>query len=141
MKTRTLLLLSLACGAAIMLAGAVFFVQLSGQDAVEPAIELGTSAEAGDMTLVVESAIERDGTLVVAVRIGGVDDPDGADGFRLIASGRAVAPSEPGTGDPCGVTTAAVEACTIEFDVSAADGTSRVLFYERGDTTLRWVLA
>jgi hypothetical protein len=141
MKTRTLLLLSLACGAAIMLAGAVFLVQLSGQDDVEPAVELGATAIAGDMTVVVESATERAGRLVVAVRIGGVDDADGADGFRLIASGRAVGASEPGTGDRCGATSSDVEPCTVEFDVSAADGTSRVLFYERGDTTLRWVLA
>ena len=141
MKTRTLLLLSLACGAAIMLAGAVFLVQLSSQDDVEPAIELGASAVAGDMTVVIESATERAGLLVVSVRIGGVDDIDGADGFRLIASGRAVSPSDPGTDDGCGSTVSTVEPCTVEFDVSAADGTSRVLFYERGDTTLRWVLA
>lgn len=141
MKTRTLLLLSLACGAAIMLAGAVFLVQLSGQEDVAPAIELGATAQAGDMTVVVESAAERAGTLVVSVRIGGVTDPDGADGFRLIASGRAVSQSDPGSGDRCGATSSGVEPCSVEFDVSAADGTSRVLFYERGDTTLRWVLA
>ena len=29
---------------------------------------------------------------------------------------------------------------TVELDVSGADGTSRVLFYERGDDRARWVL-
>ena len=51
MKTRTLLLLALACGVAIMLAGAVFLVQLSGQDDVEPPVALGDAVTAGDMTV------------------------------------------------------------------------------------------
>jgi hypothetical protein len=28
----------------------------------------------------------------------------------------------------------------VHFDVSSADGSSRVLFYERGDQQARWVL-
>jgi hypothetical protein len=141
MKTRTLMLLALACGVAIMLAGAVFLVQLSGQEEPAPAIELGRAASAGDMTVVVDDAVERDGTLVVSVRIGGVDDPDGAGGFRLIASGRAVGAEPPFDDAACVATTVAEQACELRFDVSDADGTSRVLFFDRADTTLRWVLA
>jgi hypothetical protein len=144
MKTRTLLLLALACGVAIMLAGAVFLVQLSGQDEVEPPVALGDVATAGDMNVVVDGADESAGFLDVTVRIGGVADDDGAGGFRLIASGRAV---EPVTGDDpdgadglCGPTTVAEQTCVVRFDVSGADGTSRVLFYERGEDGVRWVL-
>jgi hypothetical protein len=140
MKTRTLLLLALACGVAIMLAGAVFLVQLSGQDDVEPPIALGDSATAGDMTVVVDGADESAGFLDVAVRIGGVADDDGAGGFRLIASGRAVEPVTDGVDGGCGPTTVAEQTCIVRFDVSAADGTSRVLFYERGEDGVRWVL-
>ena len=100
MKTRTLLLLALACGLAIMLAGAVFLVQLSGQADVEPPVPLGEIATAGDMTIVVDGADEAGGFLDVSVRIGGVDDDDGAAGFRLIASGRAVEP-EAGASRAC----------------------------------------
>ena len=139
MKTRTLLLLALACGVAIMLAGAVLLFQLTTRDDVEPAVAVGVEASAGDMTIMVDRADETAGTLAVTVRIGGVDDPDGSAGFRLIASGRAV---EPVDGDgACGATTVEPVVCTVRFDVSGADGTSRVLFYQRGESSVRWVLS
>jgi hypothetical protein len=139
MKTRTLLLLALACGVAIMLSGAVLLFQLSAQDEPDPATELGVEATAGDMTIVVAESAESAGTLRVTVRIGGVDDPDGAAGFRLIAAGRPIAP-EAGDGT-CAATTVAAGTCELRFDVAAADGASRVLFYDRGDDSVRWVLA
>lgn len=139
MKTRTLLLLALGCGLMIMVAGAVFLFQLAGQDDVEPATPIGDSVEVGDMTVAVVGDTENEGTLDVEVTIGGVDDPDGLDGFRLIASGRAVSPTTPGGG--CVATTVEVRACTVRFDVSGADGSSRVLFYDRGDDGARWVLS
>jgi hypothetical protein len=138
-KTRTLLLLALACGVAIMLAGAVLLFQLSTRDDVEPPVAIGNEAVVGDMLVVVEGASESAGTIEVTVRIGGVDDSDGAAGFRLIASGRAVEPIV--GGDVCTATTVDVATCTVRFDVSGADGSSRVLFYERGDDGVRWVLA
>jgi hypothetical protein len=139
MKTRTLLLLALACGLAIMLAGAVLLIQLSSQDDAAPPVAIGDAGVAGDMTVIVDDSTERGGVLDVVVRIGGVDDPDGADGFRLIAAGRAVAPA---AGDGlCRATTAAEQRCTVRFEIGDPEGASRVLFYERGDVTLRWVLA
>jgi hypothetical protein len=92
------------------------------------------------MTVTVLDATEADGLLAVEVRIGGVDDPDGVDGFRLIASGRAVTPL-PATGDAdCAATSVEPRSCTVRFDVNDADGSSRVLFYDRGDDGARWVL-
>ena len=44
MKTRTLLLWALACGVAIMLAGAVFLVQLVTRDELAEPVPLGTPA-------------------------------------------------------------------------------------------------
>ncbi len=93
MKTRTLLLLALACGIAIMAAGAAFLIQLSRQDDGEPPVAIGAPAVIGDMRIVVESSIEGDGVLDVTVTIGGVDDPDGTSGFHLIASGQAAQPA------------------------------------------------
>lgn len=139
MKTRTLLLLSLGCGLAIMLAGAVFLFQLATQDDVAEPISLGEPARVGDMTVVVEGADERGGVLVVDVRIGGVDDDDGGRGFRLIAAGRPIAALPADEGD-CLVTMADAVSCSVRFDVGSADGTSRVLFYERGEESARWVL-
>ena len=140
MKTRTLLLLALACGVAIMAAGAVFLVQLSRQADAAPPIPLGEATEVGDMQVVVEGSAEQNGLLEVTVLIGGVDDADGSDGFRLIASGHAAKPEDAGTDGECGATTTDVERCTVLFDVSGASGDSRVLFYERGDDRARWVL-
>jgi hypothetical protein len=141
MKTRTLLLLALACGVAIMAAGAAFLVQLSRQADAAPPVPLGESTEIGDMHVVVDGADEHDGVLDVTVTIGGVDDADGASGFRLIASGHAAVPeSATGTGR-CAATTIEQQRCTIRFDVSGARGDSRVLFYERGEDRARWVLA
>lgn len=134
-------MLALACGLVIMLAGAVFLFQLAGQDdAAEPA-PVGETIEVGDLTVVVESVDESAGLLRVAIRIGGVDDPDGAAGFRLIASGRPLAPTSIAEPDACAATTVAPTVCIVRFDVSGADGTSRVLFYERGDEQVRWVLS
>ncbi|MAT07439.1 MAG: hypothetical protein CL424_20635 [Acidimicrobiaceae bacterium] len=141
MKTRTLLLLALACGLAIMLAGAVFLFQLAGQDDVADAIPIGEPVEIGDLTVEVEAADESDGVLSVGIRVAGVDDPDGASGFRLIASGRPLAPVEDDAADACAATTVEETVCVVRFDVSTADGTSRVLFYERGEEQARWVLS
>lgn len=140
MKTRTLMLLALGCGVAIMLAGATLFIQLARQDDVVAPVPIGAEAVIGDMTVVVESVDETAGRLTVDVSIGGVDDPDGARGFRLIASARPVLPEEP-SGSDCVATSLAVQSCTVTFDVSSADGSSRVLFYERGEESVRWVLS
>lgn len=144
MKTRTLLLLSLATGLAIMLAGAVFLFQLASTDDVAEPIEIGESVEIGDMSVTVLDSTESAGALTVRVEIGGVDDPDGASGFRLIASGRPLSPrSADGAGaiaDECGASGVDARTCVVVFDTSSADGSSRVLFYDRGDESARWVL-
>lgn len=141
MKTRTLLLLALACGLAIMLAGAVFLIQLTTQDESAEPSALGEVVGVGDMRVRVDGSVETAGELDVTVTIGGVDDPDGAAGFRLIASGRASTPTVSGGREACRATTLAMVTCHLYFDVSAADGDSRVLFYDRGEERARWVLA
>jgi hypothetical protein len=143
MKTRTLLLLALGCGLLIMLAGAVFLFQLSGQDEIAPPVPIGEVAMVGDMSVTVEGVAESDGMLDVTVTLGGVDDSEGAGGFRLLASGRPIAvDAGGGTGGEadCGSTTIVSITCHVRFDVSSADGSSRILFYERGDDRARWVL-
>ncbi len=139
MKTRTLLLLALACGLAILLAGGALLVMLAGQDDPEPPVPLGVEASVGDMRVTVGAAAERaePQDLTVELELGGVDDRDGTDGFELIASGRPIKPSESST---CGVTTSEPVECTLVFDVSTADGESRVLRYQRGDDQARWDL-
>ena len=138
MKTRTLLLLALVCGTAILLAGGVMLFQLTGESDLADPTPVGEPALVGDMTVIVEDVDETTGELEVLLRIGGVDDPDGGSGFRLIASGRPVLPTA--SPELCGLTTVAEQVCSLHFDVPSADGSSRVLFYERGDEQARWVL-
>lgn len=140
MKTRTLLLLALVCGTAILLAGGLMLFQLTKTEHLADPTAIGQSVDVGDMTVIVNSAVETNGMLDVSVRIGGVDDDDGSDGFRLIASGRGVQPGGGAEGGFCGATTIAAVDCLVRFDVTAADGSSRVLFYERGDEQARWVI-
>jgi hypothetical protein len=141
MKTRTLLLLALACGVLIMAAGAVLLVQLNRQADAAPPVPVGVAAEVGDMHVVVDGAREHEGVLDVTITIGGVDDADGTSGFRLIASGDAAAPDAATAAGQCAATTIQRRQCTLRFDVAAARGDSRVLVYERGDDRARWVLA
>jgi hypothetical protein len=100
-------------------------------------VALGVESSIGDMRMTVLSAAEQPEAemLTVEVELGGVDDPDGAAGFELIASGRPIPPSDAST---CGMTTLDPRRCTLEFDVSTADGESRVLRYRRGDDQARW---
>ena len=137
MKTRNLLLLALACGLAIMLAGAVFFFQLATQDDVAPPAAIGEPVEVGDMSVTIDGAVESGGVLRVDVTIGGAVDDDPVDEFRLIASARPVALAS----STCAASDGSAQRCTIEFEVGDLDGTSRVLFYERGEEQARWVLA
>lgn len=140
MKTRTLLLLSLGCGLAIMLAGAVLLFQLTTRDdAVEP-LDVGQGSRVGDMEVTVTAVSETEGELAVVVELGGTPDDAPADDFRLIASGRPVAVSG-STCDAIEDDDTSVRACIVTFDVTGADGSSRVLFYERGDRQARWQLA
>ena len=137
MKTRNLLLLALACGLAIMLAGAVFFFQLATQDDLEPPVPIGQATRIGDMAVTVTDVEETRGVLRVTVAIGGTVDDDPADEFRLIAAARPI----PLAASTCAASGVEVQTCSIAFDVSGLDGVSRVLFYERGEEQARWVLA
>lgn len=138
MKTRNLLLLALACGLAIMLAGAVFFFQLATQDEAIPPVPVGDEARVGDMLVTVTDVDETGGTLRVTITIGGTDDDDPADEFRLIASAR---PVQLGASTCAASTSGERQTCTLTFDVGDVDGASRVLFYERGEEQARWVLS
>jgi hypothetical protein len=148
MKTRTLLLLALGCGVAILAAGTVLLLQLTGRDAAEPPTPIGVPAEVGDLGITVLEATEAGGRLAVAVEIGGVDDPAALEDLRVVASGRPAPrvsdddPAPSATGLPvCTGVTVAVTSCVVVFDVASADGSARVLVVERGDERVRWDLA
>lgn len=139
MRTRTLLLLAVGCGLAILAAGVAFLLMLAGGDEAPAPVPVGEVAHVGDVAVTVTGYDEAGGRATVALRIGGVDDPDGTDGFRLFA-GTPRAPTGRGDAD-CTAVTVADRECTLTFDLAGAPGGSRVLRYQRGDDVVHWVLA
>ena len=141
MKTRTLLLLSVGVGLMILLAGGVLLLQLANESAaVEPA-EVGEAVEVGDVDVVVLGAQEgttEGATFAVDVELGGVDDD--LSGFSLATGDRRLEPLTTDADGRCTEITVAEQRCRIEFDVSAADGSNRVLVLRRGDEQRNWVL-
>ena len=137
MKTRTLLLLSVGVGLMILLAGGVLLLQLANESAaVEPA-EIGEGVEVGDVDVVVFGAREG-ATFAIDVELGGVDDD--LSGFSLATGDRRLQPLTTDADGRCTAITVAEQRCRIEFDVSAADGSNRVLVLRRGDEQRNWVL-
>jgi hypothetical protein len=151
-RTRTLLLLAVACGVAILAAGVAQFVRLTGQDEPARPAAIGAPVEMGDLTVVVGDVLEDAGAVAVEVELSGVADPDAAAGFRLVVPGAALAPSAstapaPGTAPAAGLapactgSTVSGQRCTLWFELPADPGTARVLVLRRGDEQVRWELS
>lgn len=137
MKTRTLLLLSVGVGLMILLAGGVLLLQLANESAAVQPAEVGEAVEVGDVDVVVLGAQEG-ATFAVDVELGGVDDD--LSGFSLATGDRRLQPLTTDADGRCTEITVAEQRCRIEFDVSAADGSNRVLVLRRGDEQRNWVL-
>jgi hypothetical protein len=135
-RTRTLLLLAVACGLVILAAGVVQLLRIAGQDEPERAARIGEQVQIGDLAVTVEEFAEDGGRAVVELELGGVDDPDGTDDFRLVVPGASLAPID----DECGGSTVSPRACSLTFDLTGTEGSSRVLIYRRGDEQARWEL-
>lgn len=141
MKTRTLLLLAVACGLAILVAGSIQLLRIT--DSPSPSVlAVGESATVADLTVTVEAVDEVDDVLTVRVRLGGVDDSAAVtDGFRLVLAGQALEPNGPSGPEDCAGATVAETRCDIRFGVAEARGSARVLVVRRGDEQARWQLA
>ncbi len=148
MRTRTLLILAVFCGLAILVAGSVQLLRVSDDSGDASAdLVVGDTAAAGDLLVTVDAAVESDGVMRVEVTLSGVDDDDGLEGFRLVVPGNALAPlpsGQAGSGtvdDVCGGVTLAEQRCMLVFATTDVVGTPRVLLLRRGEDQQRWVLA
>ena len=147
MKTRTLLILAVSCGLVILIAGGIQLLRLANQDEPDPPLSLGDSAQLGDAVVSVESYEVTDQAIVVTVTLSGVDDPDGVDGFTLIAPGKAVsAEPELGTNEamdlpPCSGFTTEPVTCLLWFYAVDLEGSDRQLLFQRAAESVRWRLA
>ena len=139
MRTRTLLLLAVGCGLAILVAGVVLLLQLTNQQQ-QTLSRIGERVRVGDMDVTVTDVSERDASVLVDIEIGGVDDPDGAEAFRLVVPSGALR-ADPNAGNHCGATSVDPQPCTLAFRLGDDPGSSRVLVYQRGEDRARWDLA
>jgi hypothetical protein len=138
MKTRTLLLLAVTCGLAILVAGTVQLLRLANQDTAT-VLKVGDSATAGDARVEVAAFDEADGFAVVTVILSGVDDADGLQGFTLVGTGSVAAPT--GAGDQaCTGFTSEPLSCTLTFATSEMQTADRLLVFARADQKARWDL-
>lgn len=132
------MLLSVGVALLILLAGGVLLLQLSDETAaVEPA-GVGQSVVVGDIDVTVFRAQESSTLFSVDVEVGGVDDA--LDSFSLATGDRRLEPVTAAADGRCTEITVADQRCRIEFDVSASDGSNRVLVLRRGDDQRNWVL-
>ena len=147
MKTRTLLILAVSCGLAILIAGSLLLLRLSNEEKADPALEVGDSAQLGDAVVTVDSYEVTDDAIVVTVTLSGVDDPDGVYGFTLIAPGKAVSadPEMGTTGSEdlaaCSGFTAEPVTCLLWFATAGLEGSDRQLLFQRAAEQVRWRLA
>jgi hypothetical protein len=138
MRTRTLLLLAVTCGLAILVAGTVQLLRLAGQETA-PLLAVGDRGSAGDATVVVKALDEVDGVATVTVTLSGVDDPNGLDGFTLVGPGAKEQPNQRGDGVCQGISAEPVT-CTLTFPTAAMEGGDRLLVFHRAAETVRWKL-
>ena len=137
MRTRTLLLLAIACGLVILLAGGIQLLRVGGQQQTAKLLATGESGKAGDVTVELVSMSVGVDNLVAVVRVGGTNDPDGLDGFTLVGPGKVLPVT---TSDCNGISVDQLD-CTLTFTTTGMQGTSRQLIFHRADQLLRWVLA
>ena len=144
MRTRTLLLLAVACGLVILIAGGVQLWRFAGESSdAEGDLAIGTTAQAGDLEITVVAAEETDGLMRVTVELSGVDDPAGIDDFRLIVAEDLLAPltAEQAGDGACAELTEQVQTCDLVFGTAQVDNDIRVLLVRRGEDRHRWELA
>ena len=137
MRTRTLLLLAIGCGLAILVAGGIQLLRVGGQELSTKLLAIGEPGKAGDVTVTLVSSSAGDSTLDAMVRIGGIDDAEGLNGFTLVGPGKVLSV----TSSTCKGITIAMADCSLTFATSSMVGTSRQLIFHRADQQLRWVLA
>ena len=145
MRTRTLLILAVVCGLFILLAGGIKLLNVADESGTVDDLRIGATAQAGDAEVTVVSATEADERMVVQVRLGGVDDPAGIDGFALIVAGGALRVVVGVDGDAsdgaCTRITVESQTCDLVFDTTDVQGSARVLLLRRGEDQRRWALA
>jgi hypothetical protein len=135
-KTRTLLLLAVTCGLAILVAGTLQLLRVADQTSSSALLAPGSTGKAGDARVVLVAVQADAATVTATIDVSGVDDAAGIAGFTMVA------PEEPRavTGGTCRALTVAPQRCTLVFDNSGLRSATRQLLLRRAGEQLRWLL-
>jgi hypothetical protein len=135
-KTRTLLLLAVTCGLAILVAGTVQLLRVADQTSSSALLAPGATGRAGDARVVLVAVQADPATVTATIDVAGVDDATGVAGFTMVA------PEEPRpvTGGTCRALTVSPQRCTLVFDNTGLRSATRQLLLRRAGEQLRWLL-
>lgn len=134
MSTRRLILLALACGIAILVAGGVKLLQVAGDQPRVTVLALGERAQVGDVTAAVLAVRTTAEALLVDVEVGGLGGVDPGAGWVVLADGQRREAMDGATQCPVAVDDQPV-ACTVTFP--PADRVQAVA-YARGGEQRQW---
>lgn len=140
MKTRNLILLSIACGLMILLAGVIMLFKVTTDRTEVPVSRLGTAAIIGDMTMKVLAIDEGADGIAVTIEMGGVAGDLVIDGWRLFGDGKVFEPSGAVFVGACDATTKvpqppALVQCFLRFSSVAA---VQAVAYTRAGEQRQW---
>ena len=146
MKTRTLILLAMACGLAILVAGGVFLWRvIANKDelTIPDASTLGQSQQVGPVSATVTGASDVDGAVVVQVRMATTEPlADAGTGWALVVGGDIRQPvAVPVSGGPAcaGTAVAAGQSVDCALAFQPGDG-DRFVSYAVGGSKGLWKL-
>jgi hypothetical protein len=145
MKTRTLILLALACGLAILVAGGVMLVNLARNRTTVTTLAIGESTGVGTYQAAVVAADRRSDAIVLTVRVTASTTPlsDAAAPWSLKVGDSIRSSVDPASGLPAPACAGASVAAGASFDCALAfapkAGTAYAEFSADGDNGL-WVV-
>jgi hypothetical protein len=147
-RTRTLILLAVGCGVAILAAGVAFFIRIAThkEELTVPDIKgPRQSQQVGDVTATVTSTSTVGGVFVVQVRLDASKAiPDAGEGWSLVVAGDTT-PRSPvtvpsGTGTPC-ANTAVPAGGTLDCAVAFTNGSGdHYVAYAHDGVQRQWLV-
>ncbi len=139
MKTRTLLLLSVASGLLILVAGGFKLLQVATDRTEVPVLSIGESSRIGDMNVRVDSLDVGAAGTEARIAMSGVPGTIAVAGWRLLGDGEVVEPFTTVGDDLCDARTKVPESgeivCTVRF---MSVETIQAVAYTRAGEQRQW---
>jgi hypothetical protein len=115
----------------------VWLFQLSRDQQQVATTAVGETVRVGDVDVTVHGTAQGQ-VLAVQMTLGGVDDLDGINSFRLVTGEVDLPPLGAPSEGRCISITVEPQTCALEFEVQADDAPNLVLVMRRGEDVARW---